>query len=61
MKTGSMLALVVFAVVAIAHLLRLIYGAEVTVQGTVIPQWASVVGVVLPALIAILLWRERKM
>lgn len=61
MKTGSMLALVVFAVVAIAHLLRLIYGAEVTVQGTVIPQWASVVGVVLPVLIAILLWRERKM
>ena len=60
MKTGSLLAIILFALVAIAHLLRLITGADVTVNGFAIPQWVSVGGFVGPALIAWLLWRESK-
>lgn len=60
MKTGSLLAFIVFVLVALAHVVRLVYNAEVTVDGTIIPQWVSVVGVIVPGLIAFLLWRERK-
>lgn len=60
MKTGSLLAFIVFVVVALAHLARLVYGAEVIVAGTVIPQWVSVVGLIVPTLIAFLLWKESK-
>lgn len=58
MKTGTLLSIIVFVLVAIAHVLRLIYGAEVTVEGTSIPQWVSILGVIVPALLAFLLWRE---
>lgn len=60
MKTGSLLAFVVFVLVSLAHLIRLVYNTEVIVAATVIPQWVSVVGLIAPALIAFLLWRERK-
>lgn len=60
MKTGSLLAFIVFVLVALAHVVRLVYNAEVTVDGAIIPQWVSVVGVIVPGLIAFLLWRERK-
>lgn len=58
MKTGSMLAILLFTLVAIAHLVRLIYGIEVTVGGWSVPEWVSVAGVIVPVAIAFLLWRE---
>jgi hypothetical protein len=58
MKTGTLLAIVVFSVVALAHLLRLVTQAEISVDGVIIPQWISYPGVALPAVIAFLLWRE---
>jgi len=60
MKIGSLLAAVLLTVVAIAHLLRLLFAVEVVVGGYIIPQWLSVGGVVLPGLIAMLLWRESR-
>lgn len=60
MKTGSMLAILLFTLVAVAHLLRLVMGLEVTVDGWNVPQWISVGGVIVPAVIAILLWRESR-
>ena len=60
MKTGTLLAIVVFVLVAIAHLVRLIDGTEVLVGTRVLPLWASVVGVVVPGVIAWLLWKESK-
>ena len=60
MKAGSLLAIIVFTVVALAHLLRIIYATEITVDGTVIPEWISYPGLVFPALIAFLLWKESK-
>lgn len=60
MKTGSLIAIILFVLVAIAHLVRLVFQAEVTIEGVPIPQWVSVVGFIVPALVALLLWREHK-
>ncbi len=60
MKTGTLLAIIVFIVVALAHLYRLVTGAELLLNGEIVPQWISVPGVLLPGLIAWLLWKESK-
>ena len=60
MKIGSLLAMVVLTLVAIAHLLRLIDGTEIIARGVVVPQWLSVFGVVVPGMVAWLLWRESR-
>jgi hypothetical protein len=60
MKTGTLLAIIVFIVVALAHLYRLVTGAELLLNGNIVPQWISVPGVLLPGLIAWLLWKESK-
>jgi len=58
-KIGKSLAIIVFAVVAVVHLLRLALGWEVLVAGRAVPVWFSVVGVVGPAAIAWLLYKDR--
>ena len=60
MKTGTLLAIILFALVAVAHLIRLVDRTEVVVGTTVVPLWGSVLGVVVPGLLAWLLWRESK-
>ena len=60
MKTGSLLAGIVFTLVAIAHLVRMVTGTEVVIGESNIPQWVSVVGVVVPGFITWLLWKESK-
>ena len=60
MKTGSKLAITLFSLVAIAHLLRLLYATPITVSDWDVPQWISLIGVVVPAGIAWMLWRESK-
>ena len=60
MKPGSMLAIVIFALIAVGHILRLLFGVEMIVGGTVLPMWISVLGIALPTLVAGLLWREAR-
>jgi len=60
MKIGSRLAVIVFSVIAIAHFTRLFFGISLTIGDWNVPQWASVLGVIGPGLIAWLLWRESK-
>lgn len=60
MKIGSMLAMLLLTLVAIAHLLRVVGGIEVTVGEWNVPQWVSVAGVIVPLAIVILLWRESR-
>lgn len=60
MKPASLLAVVVFSLVALSHLLRLALQVEVLVGGAVIPMWVSVVGLLVTALLAIGLWRESR-
>lgn len=59
MKTGSLLAIILLSLVALAHLLRLLTQSEITLNGALVPMWASILGVVIPGGIALLLLRER--
>ena len=58
MKPFTTIAVVVFLLVALLQLLRVLSGWEVTVNGMVIPIWASVVAFVVAAALATMLWRE---
>jgi len=57
-KPFTTMAVVVFSLVALLQLLRFVSGWEVTVNGTIIPIWASVIAFVVAAGLAIMLWRE---
>ena len=60
MKIGTRLAILLLTLVAIAHLLRLLNDIAVTVGDWSVPQWVSMVGVIVPLVIAGLLWSENK-
>lgn len=58
MKPFTTLAAALFAVIALAHLYRLVFGLSVVVGGCAIPGWASLVGLLLSGLLAVMLLRE---
>lgn len=58
MKLGSKLAIALLSAVIIAHVLRLVMHIEVTAGGIAVPSWASVVGIIVPAAVCLLLWRD---
>lgn len=57
---GATISVVFFVVVALTHLLRLMFGWEVSVAGTEIPMWVSVVGVIIPGVLAFLLVADQR-
>ena len=60
MKRFSTIAVFVFALVALVHLVRIIQGWEVIVNGITMPLWVSVVGAIISGGLAILIWRETR-
>ena len=56
MKPFTKIAIAVFSLVAILHLLRLVFGWEVIVSGIIIPLWVSVIGLIVSGGLAFLLW-----
>jgi hypothetical protein len=60
MKPASLLAVLVFSLVAIAQLTRLILQIEVLVSGAVVPTWISVIGLFVAGALAVALWREAR-
>lgn len=60
MKPFTTIAVVIFALIALMHVLRLFLGWEVTLNGTAIPMWVSVVGLVIAVVLAVMLWRENR-
>jgi type VI protein secretion system component VasF len=58
MKPFTVIAIVIFSLMSIVHILRLIYGWEVVINGSQIPVWMSAVAAVVLAVIAYMLWRE---
>ena len=59
-KPYTTIAIGIFALVALLHMLRLVFGWEVTFQGGVVPLWVSWFGVVVAGGLAIMLWRESR-
>jgi len=60
MKTGIKLAIILFSLVALTHLLRILNSMPITVGDWDVPQWVSLIGILVPGLIAALLWKESK-
>lgn len=60
MKTGTLLAIGVLDLVAMAHLLRLLMSTEITIENWQVPMWVSVAGIIIPAAIAFLLLIESR-
>lgn len=60
MKPFTTVAVVVFSLVALMQLLRIALAWEVTVNGILIPWWASVVACVVAATLAFMVWRETR-
>jgi hypothetical protein len=58
MKTFTTLAVVFFAIIALMQILRVALGWVVTVNGLVVPIWASVIAALVAATLATMLWRE---
>ena len=59
MKPFTTAAIVVFVLVALAQLLRVAFGWDVTVNGITIPFWASLIACGIAVTLAIMLWREK--
>jgi hypothetical protein len=51
-------AAVIFALLAVAHLTRLLNGWQVIIDSWSVPAWVSVLGVIVPGLLAVMLWHE---
>ena len=58
MKRFSTIAAVVFALVALAQLLRLVLGWSIVINGINIPLWASAIACLVAGGLAVMVWRE---
>jgi hypothetical protein len=56
----TIVAAIIFAVVALVHLLRLMYGWVVNIAGGNLPMWTSVLGLVIAGVLAAGLWWESR-
>ena len=57
---GATISVAFYVIVVLTHLSRLIFGWEVIVAGTEIPMWVSVVGVIIPGVLAFLLVADQR-
>ena len=60
MKPFTTIAVAVFTLMAIVHLVRLFAGWEIVVSGFVIPVWSSAIGLVVAGGLALMVWREAR-
>jgi len=58
MKPFTTLAVAIFTIVAVVHLLRILLGWEVMIGGAMVPMWVSYLGLIIAGGLAFLLWRE---
>jgi membrane protein implicated in regulation of membrane protease activity len=59
-KPFTIIAIVLFSLIALLQLLRFILGWEATVNGVTVPLWVSGVAFVLAVALALMLWRETR-
>lgn len=59
-KPFTLLAALIFAAIALIHLLRVIFGWMVTIVGADVPMWGSVVALVISGILAAGLWWESR-
>jgi predicted membrane-bound spermidine synthase len=60
MKPFTVIAIVIFALGSLLHLLRYFLGWEIIIHTVSIPTWVSLLGFVIAGGLAFMLWREMK-
>ena len=60
MKPFTTIAVIILAILALAHVYRFVRGLEVVVNGNAIPLWVSAVVALIAAVLALMVWRESK-
>jgi hypothetical protein len=60
MKTATAIGTIIFIVVALLHVVRLIFQVGVVIGGVEIPMWVSVGGAIVPALLALAIRNEHR-
>ncbi|MEO8460501.1 MAG: hypothetical protein ABI451_08230 [Dokdonella sp.] len=60
MKPFTLIAVVVFACVALVQLIRLIEAWPVLINGFSVPLWASAMVFAVAAVLSVMLWRENR-
>jgi hypothetical protein len=58
MRGSSIVAAIIFIIVAVVQAVRYFNGWDMSVNGTAIPLWISLVGIVVPGLMAVWLLAE---
>ena len=57
-KPFTKLAVAIFSLVALIHVLRLIFDWQVTISHVLIPMWVSIVGTLVAAVLAVMVKKE---
>jgi hypothetical protein len=60
MKASEIVTIIFLLLVSVAHLLRLIFQAQITVNTLAIPMWMSVAACIVTAALAVWLWMDVK-
>ena len=60
-KPFTTLAVAIFGLVTLIHLLRLILAWDVTISGLVVPMWVSIAGAILGGLLAVMVKKEARL
>ncbi len=60
MKPVTTIVVILLMAISIAHLLRLILQVDIVANGVNIPIWLSILGCIVPAVLAFMLWRENR-
>ena len=58
MHPATRITVILLVLIAVAHVARLALGVQATVGSAVVPMWVSIVGVLVPAGLAVGVWRE---
>ena len=56
----TMIAAIIFAIIALAHLYRLFTNFQIILGSHMIPMWVSYAGVLIPGILAVMLFRESR-
>jgi len=59
-KPAALGATILLILIAVAHVLRILFRVEVTADGTSIPMWVSWVAVLVTGILSFALWRESR-
>ena len=60
-KPFTILAVAIFGLVAVIHVLRLIFAWDVTISGLVVPMWISMAGAILGGVLAVMVKKEARL